>query len=176
MKPRFPLYSDHLILMPDNEHDIWNEKWTVSLHNSSSDRIGILRFSESKVAGETEVYVELDPAYRDKGYGEEIFYFMAKFAFRFRRIKEICAVCAHDNDKCIHALEKADYVLREHKNGMDYYSKKKPKTAWAGLYIPIGLIAGYLLGILISNLIIGTIIGVSVGVFVGFVLDKKLYD
>ncbi|MBR5117008.1 MAG: GNAT family N-acetyltransferase [Lachnospiraceae bacterium] len=170
---RFPLVTDHLILQPDNEEKIWSEPWSVRLKGGSQETIGMLSMAGAQIAGEVPIRVELEPAYRDQGYGREIFYFMAKFVFRFRNLKEISAVCEHENDRCVHALEKAGYVLREHKSGLDYYSMKKPKTAWTGLYLSVGVCAGLILGITFSNLWAGIVTGVLAGITLGILLDRR---
>ncbi len=172
-KLRFPLVTDHLLLQPDDEEKLWNEKWTVRSRDGAQDVIGTLSLAGAKIAGEVPIRVELQEEYRNRGFGTEIFYFMAKFVFRFRDLKEISAVCEHENDKCVHALEKAGYVLREQKNGMDHYSMKKPKTAWTGLYVSVGVCAGLILGVVLSNLWAGLVTGILAGAIVGFVLDRR---
>ena len=169
---RFPLRTDHLTLQPENEEKIWEEPWAVRL-TESGEPIGTLTVGSAGIAGEVTIHAELEPAYQNRGYGREIFYFLAKFVFRFRDLKEISAVCEHENDRCVHALERAGYVLREHKDGKDHYSMKKPKTAWTGLYLGIGVCAGLTLGIVLSNLWAGIVTGVLAGIVVGFLLDRR---
>ena len=172
---RFPLVTDRLTLTPEDEKNIWTSGWDVRLKEKGKDAgtIGSFRFIGAKEDGEIGISVELLPEYRDQGYGSEIFFFMAEFVFRFRNMREITASCPHENNRCIRALDKAGYVYRENRRGTDYYSKKRPKTAWTGLYVVVGVSAGFLLGIVVSNLLMGTAIGVIVGVIVGFLLDKK---
>ncbi|MCR4762658.1 MAG: GNAT family N-acetyltransferase [Lachnospiraceae bacterium] len=169
---RFPLVSDHLLFRPEKEEDLWNGSWIVQQRDGTRDTIGSMRIGGSKVPGEVIICVDLAPEYRNRGYGAEIFYFMAKFVFRFRDLREICAVCEHENDRCVHALEKAGYVFREHKDGRDYYSMKRQKSAWAGLYLSVGITAGFVLGIVLSNPWVGTVAGVVTGAFVGLILDS----
>ncbi len=172
-KQKVPLISDHLIFHPENEDGSWNEKWKISIKGKENEAIGVARFEGAKLSSELSVYVELSPEYRNMGYGAEIFYSLAQYAFRFHSLREICAVCDHHNDKCVHALEKAGYVYRGCTDGMDYYSMKRQKTAWMGLYVPIGFIAGLIMGIVVSNLWAGTITGILTGSLLGFFLDKK---
>ncbi|MBR6380769.1 MAG: GNAT family N-acetyltransferase [Lachnospiraceae bacterium] len=170
-KLEFPLLTEHLSLQPENEDNLWNAAWTISLRDEEETRIGTFSFEGDKMAGEVPVRVELEQDYRNLGYGTEVFAFMARWAFRFRNIREVNAVCDHENDRCVHALEKAGYVCRENKGGKDYYSVKRQKSAWAGLYIMVGFCAGFLIGLSIANLWVGTAIGVIAGGLVGVILD-----
>ncbi len=172
-KAVFPLVSDHFTIRPVNENDIWNEKWTVCLKDGNKDEIGTLSFEGGMVAGEIPLSIELKPEYRDKGYGTELFRFMARYAFRYRFIREVKAVCSMDNELCVRALEKADYVFRERVGRTYYYSIKKEKPVWTGVYLVVGLIAGMIIGIVFSNLWAGTVFGVVVGLIMGFLLDKR---
>ncbi len=172
-KVRYPLISDHLEIRPENEENIWDEKWSVRLKGKSGESIGHISFAGGKIAGEIPISVELEPEYQNKGYGAEIFSFMARFLFRFRSVREVTANCADDNDRCIKALEKAGYVCREHENRKYYYSIKKSKPVWTGIYLVIGLIAGMIIGIVFSNLWGGTAFGVIVGLICGYLLDKR---
>ncbi|MCR5501793.1 MAG: GNAT family N-acetyltransferase [Lachnospiraceae bacterium] len=170
---RFPLVSDRLLLQPGEEKDIWKTKWTIRLKEDDKKSIGTMQFEGSAELGEVTVFVELLPEYRNQGYGSEIFYYMSEFVFRFRGIREILACCDHENDSCIHALDKAGFVFREHKDRKDYYSKKRPKTVWTGFYVFIGIFAGFLIGIVLSNLWLGTALGVLTGVVLGILMDRK---
>ncbi|MCR5092878.1 MAG: GNAT family N-acetyltransferase [Lachnospiraceae bacterium] len=171
-KLKFPLVTDHLLIRPTDEKRIWTEEWTISLKDRPEEPIGTLTFAGERVAGEMPIRVELKPEYRDQDYGSEVFYFMSRFVFRFRDLREITAVCEHENDLCVHALDKAGYVFREHNDGRDYYSMKKSKTAWTGLYVFIGFIAGLAMGVVFSNLWVGLLTGVIAGTIFGYVLDK----
>lgn len=172
-KSRFPLYTEHLSIRPRNEEKIWNEKWDISLKEAESEVIGFMSFEGAKVPGEVPIRVELDEEYRNKGYGSEVFYTMSRFALGFRNIKEVCAACRHDNHLCTRALDKAGYVYREKKDGMEWYSVKKDRSAWTGLYLFIGMFAGLILGIVFSNLWAGTAVGLFAGLVIGQGLDRK---
>ena len=97
---------------------------------------------------------------------------MSSLIFKLFDAKEIHTVCRHENEKCVRGLEKAGYVLRERKDGSDYYSIKKHKTVWTGAYLFIGLIAGFMMGILFSNLWLGTGAGVVIGAVLGYLMDQ----
>lgn len=172
-KVKYPLISDRLVIQPTDEGNIWDEKWNIYLKGTDHESIGHLSFKGRELENEVPINIELDPEFRDKGYGAEIFNYMARFVFRFRTVKEITAICKDDNDLCIRALEKADYVFREHKNGMYIYSMKKSKPIWTGIYLVIGLIAGMFAGMAFANMWAGTAIGVLAGLICGYLLDKK---
>lgn len=170
---KFPLTTDHLKLQPLNEAELWKGQWSIIPIHGGTDPIGHFEFVGDRNKGELGISVELDENYRNQGYGEEVFYAIAQFVFRIRSINEINAVCDQDNHRCIHALEKAGYIRRDHKDHQYYYSKKKDKSAWTGLYLAIGMIAGMILGLAISNLWIGFGIGILAGFVIGRFLDAR---
>ncbi len=135
--------------------------------------VGRLRFEHALYHGELELSLELDPTYDTSGYNAEIYFAMARFVFRFKDVKEISTVCRHEDDHHVRALEKAGYVRRETKDGRDHYSMKKQQTGWTGLYLIIGMCAGFIIGILIGNLKIGTLAGVLIGAIIGYLMDKQ---
>ena len=170
---QFPLLSEHLAFDPSVDEDFWNKPWTVSLRDEPETVIGTVSFAGATIAGEVPINVELKPEFRDQGYGAEIFAFMARWVFRFRNLREVTAVCDHENDKCIHALSKAGYVYREIKGNREYYSIKRQKTGWTGLYVIVGFSAGFMIGLLLTNLWLGTAIGVLAGAITGILLDLR---
>ncbi len=170
---RFPLVTDHLLLQPAEAGTLWNTEWSVRKRDGEQEQIGSLFPESGKISGEIGIRLELAPEYRDQGYGTEVFYAMAKFVFCFRDLREISAVCAHENDRCLRALNKAGYVFREHRDGMDCYSMKRPRTAWTGIYVTVGVFAGFILGIVLSNPVVGFVTGVLAGVIIGILLDGR---
>ncbi len=170
---RFPLVTDRLLLQPAEPGGLWNTGWTVRKRDGEQETIGSLYPESLKTPGEIGIRVELEPEYRDQGFGTEIFYAMAKFVFRFRDLREISAVCPHENDRCLRALNKAGYVYREHLDGMDRYSMTRPRTAWTGIYVAVGVFAGFILGIVLSNPVAGFVTGVLAGVVIGILLDNR---
>ena len=96
---------------------------------------------------------------------------MVDWAFRFQNIYEVSAETDRENDKCVKALKKAGFVYREGEGRMEKYSITKPKTAWTGLYLFIGIALGLVLGIVFSHVITGLIAGVVIGVSFGASLD-----
>lgn len=170
----FPLVTKHFLLQPQNTEKIWEEPWSVSLIKGEQKKVGSIHFEEAGFHGEVKIRVELENEYDKTGYDAEIFSTMAKFVFMFKDLREISTSCRHENDHRVRGLEKAGYVLREFKDGCDYYSMKKQKTSWTGLYIFVGLIAGFIIGITVSNLWMGTLSGILIGAVIGYLMDKKV--
>lgn len=169
----FPLETRHFTIKPKDEDNLWREDWSICLKNGDDREIGTLRFEEASFHGEVHFSSDLDPAYDKEYYSAEIFYAMARFAFRYRNIREISTVCRQVNEHRVKGLEKAGYVRRQSKDGDVYYSMKKQKTSWTGLYIFVGMIAGFLIGITVSNLWTGTCAGLLIGIIIGILMDKR---
>lgn len=169
----FPLLTKHFLIQPSDVQKPLESDWTIKLNKDSDDVIGHIHFDEGIYNGEMKITVDLDSMYDKIAFNQEIFYSMARFAFKFVDVKEISTVCRHENEERVKGLEKAGYVRRETVNACDHYSMRKQKTSWTGFYVFIGLIAGFLIGILISNLWVGTIGGILIGIILGYLMDKK---
>lgn len=169
----FPLITKHFNIFPEGEGNLLKEKWHVTLNGDDKTNIGSLCFEDGIFNGEVKMNVELDSAYEKSKYIQEIFYSMARFIFQFHEITEVSTECRHENDNRVRGLEKAGYIRRETKDGSDFYSIRKQKTAWTGFYVFIGFIAGLLIGIVVSNLWMGTVAGIVIGAIMGYLMDKK---
>ncbi len=169
----YSIETRHFLIQPANTDDTCGEKWVVKLKNKEENSVGSVSFVNPVVHEEVQISVQLDKYYEKTGFYEEIFFSMANLVFKSFDVREIHTVCRHEDDKCVRGLEKAGYVLRENKDGSDYYSIKKHKTVWTGAYLFIGLIAGFLMGIVLSNLWLGTIAGVVIGLILGNLMDRE---
>lgn len=169
----FPLETKHFNIEPKDVERLWDGEWSISLNDDAKTNAGSLFFENGIFNGEVKMTADLTPEYDKSGYVKEIYYSMANFLFQFKDIREISTVCRHENDHRVRGLEKAGYVYRENKDGSDYYSIKKQKTAWTGFYVIIGFVAGFMIGIVLSNLWLGTIAGVLIGATMGYLMDKK---
>ena len=98
---------------------------------------------------------------------------MTDWAFSYKNIYEIKTTSDPENDSFINALEKSGYVIRTYSKTEETYSIKKPKTAWSGLYIIIGIIIGLLLGIVFGNLWFGFVSGLLICQLLGASMDIK---
>ncbi|SHH70364.1 hypothetical protein SAMN02745229_00875 [Butyrivibrio fibrisolvens DSM 3071] len=168
----FPIETRHFKLMPCDVKEYLG-KWTISLKDGNQKDVGNIHFEDTQFKGEVKIFVELLPEYEEPKYIEEIFFMMARFVFRDPEIGTIRTQCDHENEDWIKGIEKAGYVYREFKDGYDQYSMNKQKTSWMGLYMFLGMIAGFIIGITFSNLWAGTISGVLTGSGIGYLLDKK---
>ena len=169
----FPLVTKHFNITPKDENRPMEEEWVVSLKEDNQAQVGSLRFEDGLFNGEVKVAVELNTEYDKTMFVQEVYYSMARFVFRIKDVREICTECRHENDHRVRGLEKAGYVRRETKDGVDHYSMTKQKSSWTGLYIMIGLISGFIIGLTVSNLWMGTIGGVLTGAIIGYLLDKR---
>lgn len=169
----FPLETKHFYIAPEDEGNLFESEWKITLKDGNKDQVGTIHFEDGMFHDDVKMNVDLEHAYEKTKIISEIFFSMARFVFRFKNIREISTVCRHEDDHRVRGLEKAGYVYRQNKDGCDYYSMKKQKTSWTGLYVFIGLIAGFIIGITLSNLWMGTVIGLLVGTIIGILLDKK---
>lgn len=169
---KFPIETRYFSLQPTDEKNLWSKEWVVTLKDGGN--AGKLDFDDSIFHGEIQLRVELHPDFDKSKFYEDIFFMMSRFIFRFQDLNEISTVCDDEAEQVINGLEKAGFVRRELKDGEYYYSMKRQKTSWVGVYIIIGMIAGFMVGILIENLWIGTISSVIVGALVGFTMDHRI--
>ena len=168
-----PVVTRHFMMQPQNVDKLWEDEWSVTLKDDTGKTAGRFHFEDAGLDGELTLFLDIEPEYQRPGFGAEIYSAIAEFVFKFPELKVVRTSCRHENDDLVHSLEKAGYVRRKNENGSDFYSIRKQKTAWAGLYMIIGLIAGFIIGITISNLYVGTFSGVVIGTIIGYVLDKK---
>lgn len=167
-----PLETKHFNIIPKNESKVLQDDWDV-VFKETGKSVGTIRFESAVLHGEIELAADLEPSYDKAHFVEEIYYEMARFVFKAQDIREISTVVRHENEHRVKGIEKAGYVRRKSQDGDDYYSMKKLKTTWQGLYMFIGLVAGFIIGITIANLWIGTAAGVVIGSVMGYLMDKK---
>lgn len=168
---RFTIKTKEMIIEPVDEGNIWEGDWTITLREDKPVQIGTASFAGDKLLGAVPICVTLSEQYRNRDYGTEVYKLMVEFAFGFKNIYEVTAVTDSDNDKCVHALEKAGFVRRKKEGKTETYSVIKPNSTWMGLYLYIGIIAGLVLGIVVGTLWVGMVIGVVLGVMIGAVMD-----
>ena len=169
----FPLETKHFFILPQNEEKPLEEEWNVCLKDGDQKRVGNISFEDAVLHGELQISVNLDPEYNKADYNREIFFAMSNFAFQSQEVREISTKCNYEEENRVRGLEKAGYVRRETIDGIHHYSIKKQKSSWTGLYVFVGLIAGFIIGITVSNLWMGTAIGVVSGIIVGLIMDKR---
>ncbi len=169
----FPLGTEHFRIMPVDTEAPFKEDWEISLIGEENANVGHLHFERGIALGEVTVAAELMPGYDKENYIEEIFMEVAGFVLRFKNIEELSTVCRHTNSDRVDGLEKAGFVYRGDEGDFDHYSIRKRKTSWTGLYLFIGMIAGFIMGVTISNLWIGTFGGMLLGAIIGTLMDRS---
>lgn len=169
---KFPLETKYFSLQPMDEKNLWTKDWVITVKNGA--KAGELGFDDSIFNGEIQLRVELDAGYDLSKFYDDIFFMMSRFIFRFQDLNEVSTVCDDEDDHRIKGLEKAGFVRRELKDGVYNYSMKRQKTSWVGVYIILGMIAGFMVGVVIDNLWVGTIASVLIGAIVGFLMDHRV--
>ena len=168
------LKSKKLEITASDDNDIWNADWIITLLDEEKTEIGKASFAGEKVLGAIPVFLEIKKEYRDQGYGKEALNMLTSWLFHFDNVYEIKAEADRENDAAVRVLDSAGFVRRGSSHGRwDAYSLTKPKTAWTGLYLFIGIFIGFILGIVLAHVVTGMIIGVVIGVSIGLTLDVK---
>ena len=168
--------SKKIIITASDDNDIWNADWIIALlgdDGEAGEEIGKISFAGDKVLGTVPLHVEIKEAYQSKGYGTEAIALMTAWAFHFRNIYEVSADTDRENDKAVRALKRNGFVYRDFEGRVEHYSLTRPKTAWTGLYLFIGIFLGLILGIVLSHVVTGLIVGIVIGVPIGLSLDMK---
>lgn len=173
VKSKYDLRSSTLRIHPSDDSNLWNCEWIIHLRNDDDRIIGKASFIGDKEYGTLPLNIELEERFRNQKYGTEAIKIMTDWAFLHKNVYELKAVCEHENDKAIHALEKARFVYRGINDNLETYTITKPKTTWMGLYIFIGIFVGLVLGIVLGNQWVGLAIGLIIGMLFGANMDSK---
>lgn len=168
----FTIKTTNLTISPTNDEKKWDEPWNIKL--VAEDKvIGTISFAGEKSLGTIPVWIHIDDAYQDKGYGTEALKQVVKFIFRIKSVFEITAIIDRENEKCAKVLKKASFVLREADRRTEKYSIVKQKTNWTGVYIVIGLIVGFILAAIMPYKWVGLAIGLCVCIPIGIAQDSN---
>ncbi|MBP5223117.1 MAG: GNAT family N-acetyltransferase [Lachnospiraceae bacterium] len=162
--------SDKITIQPTDEQHLWDSDWVIALRDDGT-AIGTISFEGEKALGTVPLNIVLEERYRNRGFGTEAIRMMVDWAFLHKNVYEVTAVSEHENDKFVHALEKAGFVFRDGDRHIENYSIKKQKTAWTGLYLGIGIVLGLILGFVLNNFYAGMVVGVAVSTLIGAALD-----
>lgn len=173
-KSKYTMKSGDLCIEPTDDDNIWESDWAIYLLQPERIQIGTVTMEGEKANGTVPIKLEIpDKFYRNKGYGTWALKMMREWIFCHVDIYEITATCDHENSACIAALEKAGFVQRYADKFTEVYSITKPKTAWLGLYLIIGIIAGAFLGVLLEFPWVGLGLGLFAGIVVGSYMDAQ---
>lgn len=162
--------SPKITIAPSIENELWNAPWNITLTADPEIRIGTASFVGEKEMGTVPLSVELSKEYREE-YETEVLSMMVKWAFHFRNIYEVKTEADHEDDYGLKALKNSGFVFRTNEGRREFYSIVKPKTAWTGAYLFIGIFLGFIIGLVFSHLVVGMIIGVVIGVSIGLSMD-----
>lgn len=172
-KTGYELKSQNIKIVPTDSEKLWSCDWNILLKNQDDKLIGTVTFDGEKQYGTVPITIKLEERYQNQGLGTECIKLMTDWAFLHKNVYEVKAVCDDENDKCIHALEKAGYVYRSREANIETYSITKQKSSYTGVYLIIGVIVGLILGIVFGNQWIGMAIGLIVSLLIGANLDAK---
>lgn len=171
---KYTIKTREFIIEPKSEDNLWDCEWDITLRATKFTDdvvIGTASFSGEKAFGTIPLTVKLDSEYQNKKHGTEVFKLMSDFALGFKNIYEVEAKTEDENYKCIYALEKAGFVLRQKEHHTEIYSITKPRTTWLGLYLFIGVVTGLMLGFVVGSSWVGLCIGLFLGVLFGAAMD-----
>lgn len=163
--------SPKLTITPSDESRPWDTDWIITLTKEEDKQIGTLSLAGEKVLGTIPLQVNLVEEYRNKGYGTEVITMMVNWLFRIKSIYEVSAETDKENDKAVKALQKSGFVYRSIDGRTEHYSITKPKTAWTGLYLFIGVFLGLIFGIVFSHILISMAAGIIISTSIGLSLD-----
>lgn len=168
------LKGDKIYIVPTNDANLWEEPWDIHIIDGEKEKIGQISFAGEKDAGTVPISIEIpDIHYRNRGFGTQALRLMTEWAFYHRNVFEIKTTADHENSAFIAALQKAGFVYRDGTRYIENYSIIKPKTAWTGIYLIIGIVAGLILGFVFNNGWAGLGVGVFVAIIVGGSMDFK---
>ena len=168
------LKGDKIFIVPSNDDNLWEEPWIIHIKDGEKEVIGWVSFAGEKKAGTVPISIEIPNIhYRNQGYGTQALRLMTEWAFYHRNVFEIQTTAEHENSAYIMALQKAGFVFRDGTRFIENYSIVKQKTAWTGVYLIIGIVAGLILGFVFNNGWAGLGVGVFVAVILGGSMDFK---
>ena len=176
-KKKYDYKSGNMLIRPTDEENIWECDWDIFLLTDEMTRIGKLSFAGKKERGTVPISIELIPLYRGRGNGTSALRMAREWAFLHKNIYEVEAFVDRDNEDCIGALMRANFIYRSdptiEKNDLERYSVVKPKSTWLGLYIIIGVAAGVILGLVIDIPWAGMVGGLGLAIAIGSYMDAK---
>lgn len=177
MKEDFRLKDTNISVVPTDFEKMWETPWKIYRNYDAGDpgkEIGYVTFAGEKERGTVPISIEIyDPCDRNQGFGTKAIRLMTEWAFGFSNVYEITAQTEHENSSYIMALQKAGYVQRSYSKGTEKYSIVKPKTAWTGLYLAIGIVVSFIIGYLFNNVWIGVVLGLLICLILGSSMDYK---
>lgn len=172
-KDKYTLKSPGIKIQPSNEEDLWESDWIITAECAEWHQVGTVSFAGEKALGAVPISVNLEPRWQNRHIGTEVLKIMVDWAFLHNEVFEIKCHCDHENDRALHALQKASFIYRTKEGTEEYYSITKQKPSWLGLYVLIGVVIGLILGIVFGSLWIGFCAGIIACLLAGTALELQ---
>lgn len=157
----------------DPENGIWYTCWDIALKHDEKQSIGVVYFDGPAEYGIVKLSFACENRYKWERVIADALRLVSEWALVQDGVYEIDTYIPTSEDGYIRNAERADFIYREEVDGIEFYSKEKPPSSWMGLYLFIGLIAGFIVGYVFSSMIIGMAVSVIAGILVGGILDQK---
>lgn len=176
-KKKYRIKADHVEIFPElkveGSKSVWDVIWTGFTRGESPVKVGTISFDGPPERGHVHIVAEPEPEFDGSKEMKTLMRAMVDWAFDQKGVYEIEAEADHEDDKRIDLLQAAGLVYREGSRKIEQYSITKQTTSWIGLYLFIGIIAGFAIGVIIDMMVTGLAIGVFAGLAVGAGLDQK---
>jgi len=160
-------------LKSEDNKSIWNIEWTGYTREDPARKVGTVSYEGEPKRGRLKLVAEAEPEFKDSREMKTLLKAMVDWTFNQKNAYEIEAVTDHEDDSRIYMLQAAGFVYRDGTRQTDNYSVTKQRTSWTGLYLFIGIIAGFAIGVVIDMMVTGLAIGVFIGIAIGAALDQK---
>lgn len=175
---KFSIKADGVEIFPEfmdeNNKSLWNIKWVSYTRGESPVKIGNVSFAGEPVRGRLSLIVEPEEGIIDDSREmKTTLRAIVEWAFNQKGIYEIEADALHEDDHRIYLLQAAGLVFRNGTRTLEHYSITKQSTSWTGLYLFIGIIAGFAIGVVLDSMVMGLVIGVFAGFAIGAAMDQK---
>lgn len=174
---KYRIKADMVEIFPElkveGSKSVWDVVWTGYLKSDSNKKVGTVSFDGAPERGHLHIVVEPEKEYIDSKEMKTMLRALVDWAFNQKGAYEIEAETGHEDDSRIYLLQAAGFIFRNGTKEQDYYSVTKQATSWTGLYLFIGIIAGFGIGLILEMMVTGLLIGVFIGIAIGAALDHK---
>lgn len=168
------LKGSKIFVKPSDDENLWEEPWNIYTNDDDKELVGQVSFAGDKERGTVPISIVIpDIHFRNRGFGTEALRLMTEWAFYHRNVFEIKTTAEHENSAYIMALQKAGFVYRGGTRHIENYSIIKQKTAWTGIYLIVGIVAGLIMGFVFNNAWAGLGLGIFIAVILGSSMDFK---
>jgi len=173
----YSITAGDVVLTPDKgpkeAKTVWEVKWKISERRDEKRYVGNLWFNGDPERGAVDMDFYIEPRFRDREYTRDVIRAMVEWVFDKKDLYEINVTADIEDSDKIGVLEGSGFVFRYGNKTIEKYSIVKQRTAWTGLYIPIGFATGIVLGAAINSLVAGICICLVGAILIGAILDAK---